>query len=186
MKSPKGYLTFEEAESLVEAAFEPQHKLLLRFLWRTGARVSEVLDIQIKDINWSKGVVEITPLKKKVKTKRYVPIDKASLDMARKYLKTRSSKSLYLFEGYHQGHMARQTAYWIVRKTAESVGLEGIHPHSLRHSNAMYWIKKLGGSYETLRQIQMVLGHTSISTTAGYLNFSAEEVRSEYSKVFPD
>lgn len=188
MKDLKGYMTPRECKMVVEAATNSRDKLLLRLLWRTGARITEVLSIEVEDIVFEEQVIIIKTLKqrkrkKKAKTKkRRIPIDGKTLDSVKEYLKDEKIFSGRIFK------ITRVAAFYIVRKCGQKAGVghvgeKEIHPHHFRHSFAVEFMKQ---NPDGLRKLQMLLGHSSISTTADYLQFSTSQLRDGYDKMWED
>ena len=178
MKSLRGYIKEEDVEKLLNACTSPLCYLILRLLWRTGMRISELLSLKTTDIIWDEQILIVKTLKKRDQQQRRIPIDKKTLDLFRAHL-NRKKLSQLIFP------YTRQWAFNLIRKTGKRAGIvmvgeKKIHPHHLRHSFAVNWIKR-GGD---LRKLQMILGHSSISTTAHYLQFSPSELGDEYNKVW--
>ena len=123
--------------------------------------------------------------KRSKKEPRFVPLDKKMMSMIQHYLDNRKAQSPYLFDS-GKNHLTRQWVYLTVRTAGENGLGKHVHPHTLRNSVAMHFIKTGGGSYENLRKLQIHLGHASIETTAGYLKYSQDEVRKAYEEAFPE
>jgi len=105
-------------------------------------------------------------------------VDEKTLEFLRKYLEQKKIKSGRIFP------YTRQWVFNLVRKIKKAgitqVGEKKLHPHHLRHSFAIFCIKR----GMDLRKLQMILGHASISTTAHYLQFSPVELEQEYEKIW--
>ena len=188
MKDLKGYMTPAECKKVVDAADNLRDTLLLRLLWRTGARISEVLSLELDDILYDDRVIIIKTLKRRKRKKggkekkRRIPIDIETLKMIKEF--TDSKK---IFKGT-VFHITRVAAFYIVRKCGAKAGIthvgeKEIHPHHFRHSFAVEFIKK---NPDSMRQLQMLLGHSSISTTAEYLQFSPTELREDYDRMWDE
>ncbi len=153
--------------------------------------------------------IQKTEKKKQETIYRRIAIDSATLELARQYILKRKSVSPFLFPGQKQNtHIHRFTAYMIVRDAAKKIGIinigdpaighhragnsNRIHPghhvggHVLRHSLALNWLSKAGTDMDSLRKLQMQLGHASPATTMQYLLYTPSELHSDYDKVFPD
>lgn len=174
---------------------------------RTGIRESEALSILVRNILWEEGTIIIRAEKKKGEVYRRVAVDQKTLELTRYYLNYREETSPYLFPGQKPNtYLSRTWAYWTVRGAAERVGVtslgdpllgghragdkmhKGHHVgvHSLRHSFALLWLEKVGGDMESIRKLQMQLGHQNPGTTMGYLSYSATELHNKYDKLFEE
>ena len=179
MKDLKGYLKPEEVQKLLNACNSLTSYLIIRLLWRTGMRVSELVNLKTDDILWKERIIIVRTLKRKGKQERRIPIDQKTLDLLKEYLKKRKVKSKLIFP------FTRQWVFNLVRKIGKKAGIirvgkKKLHPHHLRHSFAIFCVKR----GMDLRKLQMILGHASISTTAHYLQFSPVELEEEYDRVW--
>jgi integrase/recombinase XerD len=179
MKDLKGYLEPEEIEKLLNSCNSLVSYLIIRILWRTGMRVSELISLKVSDILWKERIIIVKTLKKKGHQERRIPIDQKTLDLLKKYLEERKNKSNLIFP------FTRQWVFNLIRKIGKKAGItkvgeKKLHPHHLRHSFAIFCIKR----GMDLRKLQMILGHASISTTAHYLQFSPIELEEEYDKIW--
>ena len=167
------YLTPEQVNRLEEACRMPEDKLLVRLLYQTGARISEVLALKPCNIDYAQQRLELPALKRKDISTKLVIVDSGTLDRLRNYCRGKlANKPIF--------SICRQQAYYRVRIAARRAGLGKIHPHTLRDSLAVNWA--LGGG--SLNLLQRQLGHRSFSTTVDrYLTFSSEDVRREYNRV---
>ncbi len=174
-------LSFEEIEKLLEAPIilqkNPDEKptpkclrdlALLRTLYATGMRVSEVVSLRVKDVNLKKKQLRSPAGNKDT---RISSLDEAMQDVLRLYLedgrpfllKNRREKALFL---NHRGQkLTRQGLWLIIKSYAKRSGLgTNITPHTLRHSFAAHHFNE--GA--TLDEIQKLLGHANLSTTQIY------------------
>ncbi len=167
------YLTPPQVEQLEAACRQRESALLIRLLFHTGARLSEVLALRPCDIDHQHQRLELPALKRKDITTKLVVVDSATLKALGSYCHGKvANKKLFNF--------SRQRAYYIIRMAAKKAGFTGIHPHTLRDSFAVNWALS-GGS---LNLLQRQLGHRSFTTTVDrYLTFSSEDVRREYNRV---
>lgn len=190
MKDLKGYMTPEQCRKVVESADTGRDRTLLQLLWRTGARISEVLGLTVDNFVYSERILVIRTLKRRKKKgkevikMRRIPIDQETADILHDYIKKNGLKEGIVFVGSGKlGHITRQTAWYIVRKCGKKCGIEkvgdkGIHPHHMRHSYAVEWIKTYGE--KEIRKLQMILGHSSVTTTYEYLQFGPFELRDKF------
>jgi integrase/recombinase XerD len=161
------YLEIEQVDEILQAAETSSLRdyLLLRFMWRTGVRVSEVLNVTPKDVEFKNRVVNIR--KAKGGRQRRVPLDQDSLEMLSEYI-----SALNIPEDRPVFPIKRDRVFKIVKKYGNIAGVK-IHPHTLRHSFAVH----MGRSGTDLRRLQLMLGHTSLSTTQVYLQFNDDDLR---------
>jgi integrase/recombinase XerD len=144
---------------------------LILFLYATGARISEALSAQRRDIDggWlrirmGKGAKE-----------RMVPVAKRALIALDHYLSTRPHFSGHLFINNHGGVLSRVSAFKIVQRSL------GVSPHVLRHSFATALL--LGGA--DLRVVQELLGHASLNTTQIYTHLEPKHLRQTVQSYHP-
>lgn len=167
------YLEKEQVDEILRAAemSSTRDYLLLRFMWRTGVRVSEVINVTPKDIEFKNGVVNVR--KAKGGRQRRVPLDEDTLKMLSDYV-----VALNTPEDQPVFPIKRNRVFNIVKKYGNMIGVN-IHPHTLRHSFAINLVR--GGT--DLRRVQLMLGHTSLSITQVYLQFNDNDLREAYEKV---
>ncbi|MEZ4523404.1 MAG: tyrosine recombinase [Thermomicrobiales bacterium] len=154
---------------------------MLRLLYATGIRVSELVSLDIEDVRLDDVTGVMAGRRGR---KRLVPIGPAVVESIRTYLRTREPvdqadgepvPALFL---NHRGKRLTRQGFWLILKTyAERAGFEDITPHTLRHSFAAHQI--LDG--RDLSDVQELLGHVSISTTQVY-----EDLADELRKVAAD
>lgn len=196
MKDVKGYLKESEVKRLIKAATGFRDKLLIRLLWVTGCRISELVGdhswyknrvyepARVKDVDFKEGVIYLSLLKRKQypPIKHRVALDDITLQNLQAYIEQQNLRDKdALF------NITRQRAFQIIRKVGkaaqlEHVGNKLIHNHHLRHSNCVAYIRH-NNTLEGLRKLQQRIGHASISTTAHYLQFGPES-KKETEEVF--
>lgn len=187
----KGYLTPAEIEKAIMGCDNLRDRLIIRLLYRSGVRVSELCQLRASNILWEDRMVIIRALKKRGEVYRRIRIDDETLRWVKAWLKGRGLDSPLVFP------YTRQYIWLIVRRAFERVGIKEVgdpmvskrrhpHPHHLRHSLAIQWVKATGGNYTELAKLQRQLGHASISTTASYLNFADKELSDSYDKVMEE
>jgi len=192
----KGYLSPEQVERLIVVATNRRDALLVRMLWRTGIRVSELIGIRIPDIDFDSRalVIKVQKIRRKdgkaIERRRVIPIDQGTLDMVREYLQWRRQ---FPYKGDLLFPITRQRVDQIFWKLGRKAGIKEIgdpavsqhrklHPHHLRHSFAIHCIKR-GMSIERL---QKILGHQSPTTTSVYLQFSSADLHEDYDKIWQE
>jgi integrase/recombinase XerD len=155
---------------------KPRARALVRFLWVTGARVSEALRLQVKQLDFRAKTAKLQTLKRRARMFRTLPLPGDVLgDLAMLI-------NLHKLGGEDRVFgWSRQRAFELVRDAFLAVGVERerCHPHALRHGHAHHAIR----SGVPLNAIQAQLGHASIVTTSTYLAATGEDLRREYSKV---
>lgn len=192
----KGYLSPKQVERLIAVATNVRDALLLRILWRTGIRVSELISLHIPDLDFDNRalIIKVQKMRKKdgktIEKRRMVPIDQATLNMVREYLQWRRQFS---YKGDLLFPITRQRVNQIFWKLGRKAGITEIgdpaiskhrklHPHCLRHSFSIQCIKR-GMSIDRL---QKILGHASPTTTSVYLQWSSTDLHEDYDKVWDD
>jgi len=199
MQDLKGFLSPEQVEAMIEGCDNMRDRVLIRLLWRTGMRISElvkpgkdrspVLGLRTENILWGENALIIRHAKRRGNPPRRIDVDPETLAMVREYLEKRAEKSEFVIP------ITRQMAYLVVRQAAERVGITEVgdplvsqrrhpHPHHLRHSFATQSVKMTKGNYADLIRLQRYLGHASVSTTAGYLDIADEEQSDWYKKIW--
>ena len=160
-------------------------KALLELLYATGARVSEVVNLNVDDV-LDEEVVRLTG---KGDKQRIVPVGsyaRAAIDAylvrARPLLSARGRSTPALFLGIRGQRVSRQNAWLIIRAAAVRAGLEvEVSPHTLRHSFATHLLA--GGA--DVRVVQELLGHSSVATTQIYTQVTADTLRDMYTTAHP-
>ncbi|MGA2885655.1 MAG: tyrosine-type recombinase/integrase [Halobacteriota archaeon] len=167
------YLEKEQVDEILNAAKTCNHRdyLLLRFMWRTGVRVSEVINVTPKDIEYKNGVVNIR--KAKGGRQQRVLLDQETLKMLSDYV-----LALNTPEDPPVFPISRAQVFNLVMRYGDTGGLK-IHPHTLRHSFAIHLVR----SGMDLMRLQLLLGHSSLSITQVYLQFKDDDLREAYEKV---
>jgi integrase/recombinase XerD len=197
-KLPKA-LTVSEVLSLIEGALREGDLVSLRdyaileMLYGSGARVSEIVGLNINDIstaNSAEGDIQTLKLRGKGSKERLVPLggfaQRALSDYlvrVRPTLVGKSSKTTTaLFLNTRGSRLSRVSAWQIVSDAADRAGLKGkISPHVFRHSYATHLLD--GGA--DIRVVQELLGHSSVTTTQIYTLVTIDKVREAYSSAHP-
>lgn len=173
MKDLRNYLKPQEIEKMLDNS-KTRDYLIIRILWKTGLRISEVLSLEPSWIDEEDKM--ITVLGKGNKMRR-TPVDRDTILTLRTYIETKGIDKEKIFK------ITRQRAFQIIREIAAKSKIDKpIHPHTLRHSYAVNYLKK-GGN---LRNLQINLGHSNLNTTAGYLQITCEDRLDEYQKIMVD
>ena len=166
-------------------------RALVEVLYSTGARVSEIVELNLVDLStFSSGTESVTTIKLRGKggKERIVPIGSFAVAALENYLtrcrptliKNSTQKSFFLNQ--KGGRLTRQSAWSIVIKAAERAGIKDqVSPHSMRHSFATHLLD--GGA--DIRVVQELLGHASVTTTQIYTLITIDRLRESYSTAHP-
>lgn len=177
-------LSIEEVEALLDAPdlntdTGVRDKAMLELMYASGLRVSELINLEKKNLNLVKGIVTIFG---KGAKQRKVPVGDFALEYVAKYLnevrgKYAKNGSSYLFINRSGKPLSRVFFFKQVKKYSALAGIEkDISPHTLRHSFATHLLE--GGAQ--LRAVQEMLGHTNIATTQIYTHVSTKRILSAY------
>ena len=192
-------LTIVQIVSMIDAAFREgqpvttRDQAMLELLYSSGARVSELIGINLNDlssIETDDGVITTLKLRGKGSKERIVPLGsfasksienylvRVRPDLAAKSAKTTSA----LFLNSRGTRISRQTAWQLVLDAAEAAGVtDHVSPHVFRHSYATHLLD--GGA--DIRVVQELLGHASVTTTQIYTLITIDKVRESYSMAHP-
>jgi integrase/recombinase XerD len=188
-------LTIDQVMSMLNIAgtdlISSRDKALVELLYSTGARVSELINLNTLDISTSDtqaGATTTVKLKGKGGKERVVPIGSFAVAAVNDYLvrsrptllKVSTQKALFLNQ--RGGRLSRQSAWNLVAKAAERAGLsDQVTPHSMRHSFATHLLD--GGA--DIRVVQELLGHSSVTTTQIYTLITIDHLRESYANAHP-
>ena len=177
-------LTIEEVDNLLNIqlsnAYDFRNKAMLELMYSSGLRVSELVELKIKDIDLDNGYVKCFG---KGSKERIVPIGELAVDYLKKYIyeyRDSMKKGYYtenVFLNNHGKKISRQGFFLIIKEIAKEKKIEkNITPHMLRHSFATHLLN----NGADLRTIQEMLGHSSITTTQIYTNVSTDILKENY------
>lgn len=188
-KSPKRlpkFLTIEEVDSLLDIElnnkFDYRNKAMFEFMYATGARVSEILSLEVGDIDFYNCKVLV---KGKGAKERVLPISDIALKYLKIYIEEHRNKFFpknkkynnYLFLNNHGNKLSRVAFLKIIKKEALKKEIKkDVSPHILRHSFATHLIE----NGADIRSVQLLLGHENITTTEIYTHLSNDYVKSSY------
>ncbi len=162
-------------------------RAILEFLYSTGARISEVVALDVDDLHFAQDAV--VRLFGKGSKERVVPVGTYAQKAVSDYL-VRSRPGLAakgkgipaLFLNQRGGRLSRQSVWLMLSKAAERAGLSiDVSPHTLRHSFATHLLE--GGA--DVRVVQELLGHASVTTTQIYTKVSVDSLREAYQLAHP-
>jgi len=158
---------------------------MLQLLYATGMRVSELMSLDLEDINLADGDVRAFG---KGRKERLLPVHSQAVKVLETYLRdarprlARNNDEKAVFLNRLGGRLTRQGFWLILKQYAKAAGITSpVTPHTLRHSFATHMLN--GGA--DLRTIQELLGHANISTTQVYTHLTSEFVRRTYEKAHP-
>lgn len=183
-------LSEREVEALLEApdvddTLGLRDRAMLELIYATGLRVSEIVGLDIHGINLQQGVVRVVG---KGNKERLVPMGEEALSWIATYLKharadlLNASVSDKLFVTRRGGGMTRQTFWYIVKRNANLAGISlSLSPHVLRHAFATHLLNH-GAD---LRVVQMLLGHSDLSTTQIYTHVAKERLKELHAQHHP-
>lgn len=166
-----------------------RNRALIEILYATGARVSEIVQLNFGDISRSDGGTITIKVRGKGGKERLVPVGRFAQLALDQYL-TRARPSMLkstqqeaLFLNEKRGtRLTRQSAWQIVMSAAEKAGIQrDISPHALRHSFATHLLD--GGA--DIRVVQELLGHSSVTTTQIYTLVTIDKLRESYASAHP-
>ncbi len=188
-KSLPTYLTIEEVEELLSLpdlsnSTGKRDKAILEIMYATGLRASEMVELRMEDIELDEGFIYVMG---KGGKRRMVPTGEIALKYLRIYLDVReeflSGKgSDYIFLNYKGEPLTRQGLWKIIKNYGKKIGIAyKLTPHTLRHSFATHLLER-GAD---LRSIQIMLGHSRISTTQIYTHIAAERLKRIWEKYHP-
>jgi len=183
-------LSIEEVDALINAVertdeYGTRDRAILEFLYSTGARISEMLDVRIGDLYLDEKIIRLFG---KGRKERYVPISQTALTYCENYIENARPKLLkykqnnILFLNRFGNKLSRMGCWKIIDKYARQSGIKShVSPHTLRHSFATHLLQ--GGA--NLRIVQTLLGHSSISTTQVYTNIDRNYLKEIHSLYHP-
>jgi len=160
-------------------------KAMLELLYASGMRVSELVALNLGDVNTNNNFVRCFG---KGKKERLIPIYERASRSVKEYIDetrskmTRNKSENALFLNPRGERLTRQGFWQKLKEYARSANLEGkISPHTLRHSFATHMLS--GGA--NLRSVQELLGHANISTTQVYTHLTSDQIRRTYEQSHP-
>ena len=184
------FLNVQEVERLLEAPnskslFGQRDRAMLELLYSCGLRVSELINLSYHNINLKDEFIRIHG---KGNKERLLPMGEIAIDYLTKYelnsrpalLKNGQSDSYFLS---NRGKaMSRQNFFYIIKDYASKAGIDKpLSPHSLRHAFATHLVQK-GAD---LRSVQLMLGHSDISSTQLYTHIQNAQLKAQHQKHHP-
>lgn len=162
-----------------------RNKAMLELMYSSGLRVSELINLNVSDLDLEMELVRIYG---KGSKERIIPLGDYALEALKEYLTYHRSSLLkkntsnYLFLSNRGDKMTRQAFFKIIKKIAKEQGIKtDFSPHTLRHSFATHLLKH-GAD---LRSIQELLGHSDVSSTQIYTHITNEKLKENYMDFHP-
>ena len=184
-------LSVEQVDRMLSQPFDDdaaglRNRAILEVLYGCGLRVSELTGLDSGGLLLDEGFLRVVG---KGSKERVAPIAGAAADALRDYLergrpelaKPYAKPTSAVFLNARGGRLTRQSVHAIVARAGLSIGVENLHPHTLRHSFATHLLS--GGA--DLRVIQEMLGHSDISTTQIYTHVDRAHIHDEYISAHP-
>ncbi|MGD9292641.1 MAG: site-specific tyrosine recombinase XerD [Gammaproteobacteria bacterium] len=182
------------SESQVEALLEApdtsaclghRDRTMLEVLYATGLRVTELVNLRLNQINLNQGVMRVIG---KGNRERLIPLGEESLEWIEQFIRGPRSEILldrqsdYLFPTRRGDHMTRQAFWHLIKRYAAKANIEkDLSPHTLRHAFATHLLNH-GAD---LRVVQMLLGHSDLSTTQTYTHVARQRLKDLHSRHHP-
>ena len=189
IKLPK-YLSIDDVSLLLETpdpstVIGKRDKAILELMYATGLRISEVVGLKLTDLYLDEGFLRVLG---KGGKERIVPCNEISRDCLRDYfdhsrpLLVKQGRPEQVFVNYSGAMFSRQGLWKMIKAYGRKAGLAGrLTPHVLRHSFATHLVER-GAD---LRSVQMLLGHSSITTTEIYTHLAKDQVKKVYDQFHP-
>lgn len=182
------FLIAEEVDKLLESPATDtdtgiRDRAMIEVLYATGLRVTELVSLKLADINLEMGFLTTVG---KGNKQRLVPLGRSAVDWLKRYLlarraQTHLSESPLLFLDDSGRQITRTTFARIIGAYAQKAGIGRVTPHLLRHSFATHLLE----NGADLRSVQVMLGHSDISTTQIYTHVTNERLKEIYKKYHP-
>ena len=173
-------LSLQEVEAILAAPELFRDRLMLRLMYATGIRVSELVGLQLSHLDLETGLIRVTGKGNKT---RLVPLDPQTVTLLRHYIThDRPNCCDFVFVSQKRCGFSRQSFWLLVKQYAIQAGIHPLpSPHTLRHAFATHLLER----GMNLRSLQMLLGHSDISTTEIYSHVSGEHLRETLERFHP-
>jgi tyrosine recombinase XerC len=178
------FLSEQEAITIMEAPKDgkkasPRDRAIFETLYSTGIRVSELVGLDIEDIDFIGNIIRVMG---KGKKERLVPIGDTALEALRKYIDTRPQQSSAVFLNKNGTKLSDRSVRNIINKyILQEAVRQHVTPHMFRHSFATHLLDR-GAD---LRSVQELLGHVNLSTTQIYTHLTTDKLKKVYDQAHP-
>ena len=165
-------------------AISSRNRCMVELLYATGMRISELLNLTLKDLNIKMGFIKVIG---KGNKERMIPIGSYVGEILEQYINDYRAEfniknDSLLFFNKHGQRLSREDFYSILQTIVNSTSItKKVSPHTFRHTFATHLLE----NGADLRSIQELLGHSDISTTTIYTHISNQKIRSEYQQFHP-
>jgi integrase/recombinase XerD len=160
-------------------------RTMLETLYATGLRVSELVNLKFEHISFRQGVLRVTG---KGDKQRLIPVGEEAMSWLEGYMNQARKDILgerqcdYLFVTRRASNMTRQAFWHIIKRHAQTAGINSeLSPHTLRHAFATHLLNH-GAD---LRVVQLLLGHSNLSTTQIYTHIASQRLKDLHAKYHP-
>lgn len=167
------YLSKEEIKRLIESIDDVRDRALIRMMYSSGCRVGEIVKAFIDDIDFNESIWRIPAPNTKSKRARSPRLHAAVVNDLRAYLKAKEIRRGKLFP------ISIRQVQNIVKKYGERAEIEGLHPHTLRHSHVVHSL--MDGV--PMSAVQKQVGHVDLRTTQIYSDLAVADVKEAYKGV---
>lgn len=170
-KTVKETLSREEIKRLMESVTNPKHHLIIKMLYTSGVRVSELVKIKVAHLDFDRKMLLVK--QGKGRKDRYTLLPESVLPLIKDYLGLRNNKSEYLFASA-RGPLTTRTIEEVLHQAGRKAGIsKKVTPHTLRHSFASHLLE----AGADLRHIQKLLGHANLQTTQIYTHVANKDLQ---------
>ncbi|MEX0920875.1 MAG: site-specific tyrosine recombinase/integron integrase [Candidatus Pacearchaeota archaeon] len=165
-------LTKDEVKTLLNSVKNKKSKLMLSLIYACGFRVSELVSLKVKDLNFEENIGHVVQSKGRKDRIFNIP-SSLKKDLLKHAEEQKEKGEEYFFSGL-KGRMSERNIQKILKKYLKKSGIKkDVHPHTLRHSFATHLLE----NGVDIRKIQELLGHADLSTTQIYTHISNEELK---------
>ena len=178
------FMSEEETVQLIESPQSgkinsPRDKAIFEILYSTGIRVSELVGLNVDDVDFIGNIIKVMG---KGKKERIVPIGNQALSALKEYMDGRKANNKFIFVNKNGTRLGDRSVRNIINKyILEQAMAQHVTPHMFRHSFATHLLNR-GAD---LRSVQELLGHVNLSTTQIYTHLTTEKIKKVYDQAHP-